>query len=137
VKNGLSGLDGSKDVKEDSFRGGKGTYVVTIDASRKVSYKDVADACTFDLDRAEITISGDVEKTDKGYCLTAKSGAKFALKNREKKKDEKEAPNVTGKIDELLKNGKAIKVNGALTADKDGNQHVALESAEAVKAEKK
>jgi hypothetical protein len=122
-------------VKQDSFKGGKGVYSVTIDEAKGVTYAAVSDAIgSFTLDQIEIVLIGDAEKTDKGMMLTARgSKSKFSLVNREKKKDEKEAPKVVEKIEELLKDGKTIKVTGWLKADKDKNQVIHLESAEALK----
>ncbi len=122
-------------MKEVSFKGGKGVYAVTIDEAKGVTLATVSDAVgSFTLDQVEIVLVGDAEKTDKGMMLTARgSKAKFSLANREKKKDEKEAPKVVEKIEELLKDGKTIKVTGWLKADKDKNQVIHLESAEALK----
>jgi len=122
-------------VKEVSFKGGKGVYAVAIDEAKGVTLATVTDAVgSFTLDQVEIVIVGDAEKSDKGMMLTARgSKAKFSLVNREKKKDEKEAPKIVEKIEEMLKDGKTIKVTGWLKADKDKNQSIHLESAEALK----
>ena len=136
VAKGLSAVQGAKDVKLADFD--KGLFTLALDAKSELKPADIQKSLgDYKVKKIEATVTGTISVKDKALILTTATGAKYGLNLAEccaeevaKKDAPKEAPKATekkddcetcpvalkAKVEALAKDGKNVKVSGALSS---------------------
>lgn len=124
----LQSVAGAKEVKMADFD--KGAFDVSFDPSKQISVNAFNKALDgFKIKKIEATVTGTISVKDKETVLTTASGQKYALKigapteccaDDKAKKDapQEESPLLKAlrtKVDGLAKDGKSVKVAGAVS----------------------
>jgi len=131
----LSSVAGAKDVKMEDFD--KGLFTFSLDGKAKLEPKDIQKSLgEYKVKKIEATVTGTIALKDKELVLTTAAGQKYGLsladccsdgkaeakkdapKKDEAKKDDCETCPVAlkAKVESLAKDGKNVKVSGAVSA---------------------
>ena len=135
VAKGLSAVQGAKDVKLADFD--KGLFTLALEAKTELKPDAIQKSLgEYKVKKIEATVTGVITVKDKAMILTTASGAKYGLnlaeccatevkKEEPKKEEAKKDPAkkddcetcpvaLKAKVDALLKDGKNVKVTGAV-----------------------
>ncbi len=121
---GLKRLSGAKEVKQDDFASGVGTYLVTFDAAPAVKMADIkTNVGKYKLEKIKMKVTGKAAEKNKVWSVGTLALAKA-----------KEGDDLLPKVAELK--GKVLILVGFLAEDDKGKQSLELTSVEEVAKKK-